>query len=428
MSLLLEACLSYAFGPEQIAVGFAGLIKLGDIVSDVFFILDLKEWKDLFEHSYLFDGKEKMNLELYLIAAGVFTAIGIVFDLAMSYIVIKDRRERKTVTAQIKRSYKDFMGMFFDAEEGGGDTWIWWKHANLFIEEVPQLVILLCFFMEYYRGCEQCSDEQKIYMYKLYISAIVSAVFTAITVLRVSVGGYRSWRKKRARKKRGILPTLFPLSSPESSSSTSWLPQATTKDKNTTAKGKNIRNNGNIMNPLREMKKVTSVLEDQANSTIKKTKEKETSHGVNNTTTPPEIPGLSSWFGRPRQSDVNAINGDNRDKRKRFNPITEMKDAKKKLEEQIRVTVKKADVESLRKGQKLQHGASSDLTSKGGTRKEAQPSSSTTSCQSLESRGKTNSDNSFMESNVIVERKPYWGCFVLDDLREAMFFSQTPAR
>mmetsp|Transcript_1874 Transcript_1874/g.4949 ORF Transcript_1874/g.4949 Transcript_1874/m.4949 type:complete len:319 (-) Transcript_1874:569-1525(-) len=208
MSLLLDACLNYAFSPQQIAVGLAGLIKLGDILSDVFFILDLKEWHNLFGRSWLFDGEEKINYKRYLIAAAVFTAVGIAYDLCMCYVVIKERQKNNTVTEKIKKGFRAFAGMFFDAEDGGKDEeYVWWKHIHLVIEEIPQLTILLCFFADYYRGCEYCSDDQKQYMTSLFISAVVSTFFTCLTIIRISVGMYRAWVRNKARKN-GMLSSL----------------------------------------------------------------------------------------------------------------------------------------------------------------------------------------------------------------------------
>jgi hypothetical protein len=199
-------------GPDNfIELGF-GLTKLGDIVSDIFFVKSFNE--NLF---YIdFD-----DFGLY-ICAGVFTSVGILFDLYKFMHFVKQRwySEQQWCCRCCKGcccnegSSEDITqgqcneGSSGDITQGqkenSSSDWKWWKRSNIVFEEIPQLIIAgvyVYLFAESYFDCvEDCEDAY----FAAKNSAIASAGFS-IASLSFGVFTYFRHRKNTATKNEEVV-------------------------------------------------------------------------------------------------------------------------------------------------------------------------------------------------------------------------------
>jgi len=189
MDLLFDAALNMELGTtEQLIHGTAGVMKIGDIASDVFFVLAIDEYYVMASSDYYDDGP------IY-VSAIVFTVIGFLFDLIKLVVFLRDRRRKKKQEQEEKQSVNV-------PKEEQKREWKCWKRSNFVFEEFPQLVIAIAFAGLIDEDCTYsetggCTEEQLEAYYKARNSAIVSVLFTTFS-LSTTIYLWIKHRRKKA--------------------------------------------------------------------------------------------------------------------------------------------------------------------------------------------------------------------------------------
>jgi hypothetical protein len=238
MSLLLEVLLLGECGAEQIMMGVAGLAKVGDLVSDIFFINTLSEFNGIFGEAQ--NELLEVPIKQLLAFAIIFTFVGVVFEVQKIYKFLKDRRERlerkdqddeneeqeedegvtESVYLFLREKLKECReklgrGKPNDKEDGGEVEHEWEMRPfplNLILEDLPQLIILCITFarVNLLKFCDtkfdffdddtnlgNCTEQEEEFTDELYFSVYTSAVFTGgivcYTLFRMCRGRMR-WR------------------------------------------------------------------------------------------------------------------------------------------------------------------------------------------------------------------------------------------
>jgi len=169
MDLLLDAALNMECGTfEQLVQATGGVMKIGDIVSDVFFVVAIEEYAS-------FVSFDAHNFIPILVAAILFTLVGVLFDLIKLTLVLRDRRRIKILERELQNV----------PDEEKKRNWKWWKRSNFVFEEFPQLVIAVAFVLLIDQDCldgcdQQAHDDARD---KAFNSAIVSVLFTSFSLL-----------------------------------------------------------------------------------------------------------------------------------------------------------------------------------------------------------------------------------------------------
>jgi len=145
---------------EQIATGIAGLVKIGDIVSDCFFVNSLFEFRETFGPVL---GVKAPSVTVFIAFATTFTIVGIIFDLYKAFIVVKEHRKSEqngAITQETTWCEAMLASMRHHCfrcrapppeeddvySEEAKKKFRWWKRSNLVWEEIPQLIILVAFY------------------------------------------------------------------------------------------------------------------------------------------------------------------------------------------------------------------------------------------------------------------------------------------
>lgn len=228
MSSFIEAyCNSNQFGAEKWFERFVGLTRIGDLVSDLLFIREMSQFYEVFDDLEVEHGEYYPPITRFLIAASVFTTIGLFFDLYRAYFELgeqctkQDEENEAPLSARerLQKTYENvkslprqswiriksfpaesmkrmkafaFSKKFWKKEEkksGGADDqfagdgddqfavdgdnidvdedkkgeWKWWNRLNLILEEIPQLIILICFYSAVLmvRDCDRLREKYK---------------------------------------------------------------------------------------------------------------------------------------------------------------------------------------------------------------------------------------------------------------------------
>jgi len=168
-----------------------------------------------------------LPVKTYIILASMFTFIGIVFDLFLACVALKEHREKKEQKREqeeeAQKTATDILwqdgimsgnfwsklgNSFFESDatnQQHEEHWVWWRHANVAIEEVPQLVLLILFYVDWSRSQEDTDTSDnttspkgnKSYWDETVASIYVSATFTSIMLLKVMIGYILYRRNKR---------------------------------------------------------------------------------------------------------------------------------------------------------------------------------------------------------------------------------------
>jgi hypothetical protein len=165
MDQILEAFLNGECKLENYVSAAFGLIKIGDLVSDCFFIRSLNE--NLFANKIYFDDT------LYYFSAIAFTIIGILFDIYKAYYYCRAKEDH--TPQQGTQNVED------NTENGHKEDWKSWKSLNLFFEEIPQLIILINYSIEIEDQCIIIGCDPNLYT-ETGNSALVSTIFTVVMV------------------------------------------------------------------------------------------------------------------------------------------------------------------------------------------------------------------------------------------------------
>jgi predicted membrane protein len=205
MSLILEAFILGGCGAEQIITAAAGLAKMSDLVSDIFFIITLSDFNSIFRDAQNEAiAEDKVPIKWIMASAIFFTIVGVAFEAITIYLFLKkflkERRERlerqdqdddnqepeEEVMRVTDRAYlflkkKLGRGKPNDKEVGGEVEKEREKRPfplNLFLEEIPQFIILIIFIYYYSTHTEAESE----YIDELIVAGFTSFVFTVGTV------------------------------------------------------------------------------------------------------------------------------------------------------------------------------------------------------------------------------------------------------
>jgi hypothetical protein len=188
-------------GPDNlIELGF-GFTKVGDLVSDIFFITAMNANLDYINFS---------DFGLY-ISACVFTSVGILFDLYKVMYFVKQRwyfeqqwcckwcccneegssggcscNEKGSRSGEETRDEEGSSGeeSTQSQRKRASSDWKCWKRSNFVFEEMPQLIIALAYviyFSNHYFDCAEDASCEDAY-YDAKSSAIVSVLFTVASL------------------------------------------------------------------------------------------------------------------------------------------------------------------------------------------------------------------------------------------------------
>jgi hypothetical protein len=174
MDQILEAFLNGECKLENYVSAAFGLIKIGDLVSDCFFIGSLNENLDKID----FDDTP------YYISAIAFTIIGILFDMYKACYYLKRRFCKNAACCCSCRAKEDHPEQETENVEDNKENeqkedWKSWKSLNLFFEEIPQLIILIFYFIEIHDQCYYYGCNEELYT-ETGNSALVSTIFTVM--------------------------------------------------------------------------------------------------------------------------------------------------------------------------------------------------------------------------------------------------------
>jgi hypothetical protein len=191
MSLLLEAILLGECGAKQIMTGVTGLAKVGDLVSDIFFIITLSEFDGVFVDKA---GADKVPINTLLAFAIIFTIVGVVFEVHKIYTFLKkflkerrERLERKDQDDENEEQEEEGTRVTETVpndKEAGGEVEEREKRPfplNLILEDLPQLIIL-CFAFQHVGFLANDTQAETEYEDELRVSVITSIVFTVGTI------------------------------------------------------------------------------------------------------------------------------------------------------------------------------------------------------------------------------------------------------
>jgi hypothetical protein len=182
MDYIIEAVSFSGESGQQLLIAGLGLVKLGDLASDLLFIFTLIEnW-------------DKGLLELddlgILDCAIAFTSIGLLFDLIKAiHLCCKKKCCWKGSDGQEDNVEEEKKFKTFEFS---------WRRYNLVFEEIPQFVILVvyflkvsnfcdCFYDDDYRGDDDDSCCDRDVYNGAFIAAGTSACFTAFEIITTIV-------------------------------------------------------------------------------------------------------------------------------------------------------------------------------------------------------------------------------------------------
>lgn len=189
--LVVEAILNGGLSWGLLLEGFCEAIKIGDLVSDILFIITL--WK--FD-SVMGDANAsapeyyKINQQAYLISSIAFTAVGFVFSLGFGLVLF-----RRTLKKLCQANPTDFDKVNARKKRNC------WNQINFWLEDFPQFLIMLTFLgsiiMDEFLPCNsfldtetlaptevQCTVEQEEYISELEKDGLVSFFFSCATLFR----------------------------------------------------------------------------------------------------------------------------------------------------------------------------------------------------------------------------------------------------
>jgi hypothetical protein len=154
--LLLEVALRRQLTAETLIIGGAGFIKMGDLISDCFFVKEVGEYRDLVDKSVSQGVQDDIYyFDAIYISVLFFTVIGFLFDFFKAYVYLKERRNTQPDAdgtqegdSMEERHYCCEHLKFWEEEDEAKDEWVWWKRWNFVFEEIPQLVLVIFFFTE----------------------------------------------------------------------------------------------------------------------------------------------------------------------------------------------------------------------------------------------------------------------------------------
>ena len=262
---------------ELFATSLASIVKLSDFISDFFFIHDLVQLdqqvtgggdssgNNAADYTYLIGGSSTATAEAtndnggrfleeafatadessssnnsrwlpvktYIALASIFTIVGVLFDMFLIYVAIKEHRAKKAQEKEHQRTASDVfwqeglvsstfwskaVGGFFESDATKHqENWVWWRHANFVLEEIPQLILLVVFYIDWSRSFADSSTNSDSYWQHTKASIFVSAAFTSIMVIKVSVGyilyrrNRRKWKVEQAKANAGIMASMLSL-------------------------------------------------------------------------------------------------------------------------------------------------------------------------------------------------------------------------
>ena len=189
-ALVVEAILAGGFSWELALEAFFEVVKVADLVSDINFIIALWQFDSVLGDVNV-NAPEllQVNQPAFLISSIAFTAVGFVFTLGFGIV-------------QFMKCCQDNPPNF--DKENAKDKRGCWNLINFLLEDLPQFLILLLIvsFIAYddYLPCntfldtedtgtispteEKCTDEQRDYVDKLELDAVISLLCTSLSCCR----------------------------------------------------------------------------------------------------------------------------------------------------------------------------------------------------------------------------------------------------
>jgi hypothetical protein len=185
MDYIIEAFFSCGEPGQQLIMTGLGVIKLGDLFSDVIFI-----WKIDQDYNYGTDWDYPFAYGIYF-SAIIFTIIGLIFDLIKAFYYGKHLGCKKTCRSE---------GSEVQEENVEGENKVEgfkysWRRYNLYFEEIPQLWILVAYFFSISDYCDfaECDDNEYD---EAFSAALTSAIVTTIDMCATVVMYERTKRNK----------------------------------------------------------------------------------------------------------------------------------------------------------------------------------------------------------------------------------------
>ena len=172
MDYTIEAFVSCGEGSvdcgQRLLVGILGFIKLGDLASDIWFIISLNTYLSYPEQ----DGFSDYYFYVFAI---LFTVVGGLFDFVKAFYYGKHVGCKKTC----KRGQEENG----DDEEDTRKTEAFefsWRRYNLVFEEIPQLAVLVAYFVSIDGYClNKCQYDDTCCNDEVYNNALTTAAFSA---------------------------------------------------------------------------------------------------------------------------------------------------------------------------------------------------------------------------------------------------------
>jgi hypothetical protein len=193
-ALVLEAILSGGCDSGLVIDTFFEVIKLGDLASDIMFILTLSQFDSILGGANAAaDDEYHIDMFSVLIATIAFTFVGFVFSLVLNPWLLRI----------LKRRPRQENSPGYDIEKGKKKR-ACWAQVNFWVEDFPQFMILLYFvgammllsdeelpcqtFLDSSSTAppieEMCTDEQRDYMSDLERDSLISFLFTSLSSTR----------------------------------------------------------------------------------------------------------------------------------------------------------------------------------------------------------------------------------------------------